>query len=44
VLACEADLARIRRYYATECMLMLDPATGRYDAKATISFNPTTHS
>ncbi len=31
----KADLARIGRYYATESMLLLDPATNRYDAEAT---------
>lgn len=31
----KAELARIGRYYATESMLVLDPATGRYDAAAT---------
>lgn len=30
-----AEFARIGRYYATESMLLLDPATGRYDADAT---------
>ncbi len=30
-LADKAELARIGRYYATESMLVLDPATGRYD-------------
>ena len=30
-----AELARIGRYYATESMLLLDRATGRYDADAT---------
>lgn len=34
-LAEKAELARIGRYYATESMLVLDPATGRYDADAT---------
>jgi divinyl chlorophyllide a 8-vinyl-reductase len=34
-LADKAELARIGRYYATESMLVLDPATGRYDAAAT---------
>lgn len=34
-LAAKAELARIGRYYATESMLVLDPATGRYDAEAT---------
>ncbi len=33
--AAKAELARIGRYYATESMLVLDPATGRYDAAAT---------
>lgn len=36
-LAAKAELARIGRYYATESMLMLDPATGRYDAQGTPS-------
>lgn len=36
-LAEKAELARIGRYYATESMLWLDPATGRYDAAATPS-------
>lgn len=34
-LAEKAELARIGHYYATESMLILDPATGRYDAAAT---------
>ncbi len=34
-LAEKAELARIGRYYATESMLVLDPATGRYDAAGT---------
>ena len=34
-MAAKAELARIGRYYATESMLLLDPATGRYDAAAT---------
>lgn len=34
-LSGKAELARIGRYYATESMLVLDPATGRYDADAT---------
>jgi divinyl chlorophyllide a 8-vinyl-reductase len=34
-LADKAEFARIGRYYATESMLVLDPATGRYDADAT---------
>ncbi len=36
-LAAKAELARIGRYYATESMLVFDPATGRYDAAATPS-------
>lgn len=36
-LSAKAELARIGRYYATESMLVLDPATGRYDAGATPS-------
>ncbi len=34
-LASKAELARIGHYYATESMLLLDPATGRYAADAT---------
>ena len=36
-LAEKAELARIGRYYASELMLVWDPATGRYDAAATPS-------
>jgi divinyl chlorophyllide a 8-vinyl-reductase len=36
-LADKAELARIGHYYATESMLVLDPATGRYDEAATPS-------
>ena len=36
-LADKAELARIGRYYATESMLVLNTATGRYDAAATPS-------
>ncbi len=36
-MADKAELARIGRYYATESMLLLNPATGRYDADATPS-------
>ena len=36
-LAAKAELARIGRYYATESMLVWDPANGRYDAAATPS-------
>jgi divinyl chlorophyllide a 8-vinyl-reductase len=35
--AAKAELARIGRYYATESMLVLNPATGHYDAAATPS-------
>ena len=41
-LAQKAELARIGRYYATESMLVFDPATGRYDAAATPSTGTTT--
>ncbi len=41
-LAAKAELARIGRYYATESMLVLDPATGRYDAAATPAFGTAT--
>jgi len=34
-LRTKAELARIGHYYATESMLVWDPATGRYDADAT---------
>lgn len=36
-LRTKAELARIGRYYATESMLVLDPASGNYDAEATPS-------
>lgn len=36
-LAEKAELARIGRYYATESMLVMNSATGRYDADATPS-------
>ncbi len=36
-LAEKAELARIGRYYATHSMLVLDPATGRYEEDATPS-------
>jgi divinyl chlorophyllide a 8-vinyl-reductase len=36
-LAAKAELARIGRYYATESMLVYDPAAGRYDAAGTPS-------
>lgn len=41
-LANKAQLARIGRYYATQSMLVLDPATGRYDADATPSYGTDT--
>jgi divinyl chlorophyllide a 8-vinyl-reductase len=41
-LAGKAEFARIGRYYATESMLVLDPATGRYDAAATPSIGTET--
>jgi divinyl chlorophyllide a 8-vinyl-reductase len=41
-LATKAELARIGRYYASESMLVFDPATGRYDADATPSTGTTT--
>jgi divinyl chlorophyllide a 8-vinyl-reductase len=41
-LAAKAELARIGRYYATESMLVLHPATGRYDAAATPSYGTET--
>ena len=36
-LAAKAELARIGRYYATESMLVLDAASGRYSTEATPS-------
>lgn len=36
-LSQKAELAKIGRYYASESMLVLDPATGHYDAAATPS-------
>ncbi|MEM6615850.1 MAG: NAD(P)H-binding protein [Pseudomonadota bacterium] len=41
-LAEKAELARIGRYYATESMLVLNSATGKYDADATPSFGSDT--
>ncbi len=38
----KAELARIGRYYATQSMLVLDPATGQYDAQSTPSFGSDT--
>jgi divinyl chlorophyllide a 8-vinyl-reductase len=37
-LARKANLARIGRYYATQSMLVLNPATAQYDADATPEF------
>ncbi len=41
-LRAKAELARIGRYYATESMLLWDPAAQRYDAAATPSFGSET--
>jgi divinyl chlorophyllide a 8-vinyl-reductase len=41
-LQARAELARIGRYYATESMLVFDPARGAYDADATPSFGEDT--
>ena len=38
----KAELARIGRYYATESMLLWNPATNSYDADATPSFGTDT--
>ena len=38
----KAEYARIARYYATESMLVLDPATGRYSAELTPEFGAET--
>jgi divinyl chlorophyllide a 8-vinyl-reductase len=38
----KVELARIGRYYATESMLVLDVASGRYDAEATPSYGTDT--
>lgn len=38
----KAEFARIAQYYATESMLLFDPATGRYDAAATPSYGSET--
>ena len=38
----KAEYARIARYYATESMLVLDPATGSYDADLTPEFGTET--
>lgn len=41
-LADKANLARIGRYYATQSMLVLNPATGQYDAEATPEYGSET--
>lgn len=41
-LAAKADFAQIGQYYATESMLVLDEATGLYDADKTPSFGSDT--
>lgn len=41
-LAEKAEYARIARYYATESMLVLDPASGRYSEEATPEFGSDT--
>ncbi len=41
-LAEKAEYARIAHYYATESMLMLDPATGAYSAELTPEFGTET--
>ena len=41
-LANKAEIARIGRYYATESMLVLNPATQRYDAEVTPSYGSDT--
>lgn len=38
----KAEYARIGRYYATESMLVLDPATGEYSAEATPEYGSDT--
>lgn len=38
----KAEYARIARYYATESMLVLDPATGQYSAELTPEFGTDT--
>ena len=38
VLKDKAEFARIGRYYTSESMLVLNPATGKYDADATPSY------
>lgn len=41
-VAAKAELARIGRYYATESMLVYDPAADRYDADATPEYGEET--
>jgi len=41
-LADKAEFARIGRYYATESMVWLDPATGEYDPAATPAYGEDT--
>jgi len=41
-LADKAEFARIGRYYATESMLVLNPATRHYEADATPSYGTDT--
>ena len=38
----KAEYARIARYYATESMLVLDPASGEYSAELTPEFGSET--
>ncbi len=38
----KAEYARIAKYYATQSMLVLDPATGQYDADATPEYGSQT--
>lgn len=38
----KAEFARIGRYYTSESMLVLNPATGKYDAEATPSYGTDT--
>ena len=38
----KAEFARIGRYYTSESMLVLNPATGQYDASATPSYGTDT--
>ena len=38
----KAEYARIARYYATESMLVLDPASGQYSAELTPEYGTET--